>query len=104
MRAATATRRSTAGRRASPPGPPAAQVDDARRASPTTGPRRARRDVYCYFDDDVKVHAPCDAARLAARLGLPSGLSADGRFVPPPGLAPPRRRAPGFAARRSAGT
>ena len=77
------------------------QVDDARRASGTPAPRRARRDVYCYFDNDVKVHAPYDAAHLAARLGLPGGLSADGRFEPPPGLAPPRRRAPGFPAGRA---
>jgi uncharacterized protein YecE (DUF72 family) len=28
------------------------------------------RDVYVYFDNDIKVHAPFDAARLAARLGV----------------------------------
>jgi uncharacterized protein YecE (DUF72 family) len=28
------------------------------------------RDVVVYFDNDVKVHAPFDAQRLAARLGL----------------------------------
>jgi uncharacterized protein YecE (DUF72 family) len=54
-----------------------AQVDDARLASPTAGPRRARRDVYCYFDNDVKVHAPYDAARLAARLGVFMALQAE---------------------------
>jgi uncharacterized protein YecE (DUF72 family) len=31
--------------------------------------RRARRDVFVYFDNDVKVRAPFDAARLAAKLG-----------------------------------
>lgn len=32
-------------------------------------PRRAkRRDVYVYFDNDVKVHAPYDAMSLAARV------------------------------------
>lgn len=36
--------------------------------------RDAALDVYVYFDNDVKVHAPYDAAALAARLGLPSGL------------------------------
>jgi uncharacterized protein YecE (DUF72 family) len=28
------------------------------------------RDVYCYFDNDMKVKAPFDALRLMARLGL----------------------------------
>jgi uncharacterized protein YecE (DUF72 family) len=51
------------------------QVDGARRASPRAAPRRARRDVFCYFDNDVKVHAPYDAARLAARLGVPTGMA-----------------------------
>lgn len=37
---------------------------------------RDARDVYVYFDNDVKVHAPYDAAALLARLGLPSGLGA----------------------------
>jgi uncharacterized protein YecE (DUF72 family) len=32
---------------------------------------RTRRDAYVYFDNDAKVHAPHDALRLAARLGLP---------------------------------
>jgi uncharacterized protein YecE (DUF72 family) len=27
------------------------------------------RDVYVYFDNDIKVHAPFDAARLAERVG-----------------------------------
>jgi uncharacterized protein YecE (DUF72 family) len=72
------------------------QVADARLASPRPAPRRARRDVYCYFDNDVKVHAPYDAAHLAARLGLPTGLDGRERFVPPPGLEPPRAKSPPF--------
>ena len=35
-----------------------------------SGPKGAR-DVYVYFDNDAKVHAPFDAARLAERVGLP---------------------------------
>jgi uncharacterized protein YecE (DUF72 family) len=31
-------------------------------------PRRARRDVYVYFDNDAKVHAPYDAMSLAAKV------------------------------------
>jgi hypothetical protein len=58
--------------------------------------------VYCYFDNDVKVHAPFDAARLARRLGLPTGLSGDQRFVPPPGLEPPRPRSPPIRRRGAA--
>jgi hypothetical protein len=42
------------------------------------------------------VHAPYDAARLAARLGVATGLVAGDRFGPPPGLAPPRTRWPAF--------
>src|SRR4051812_30312236 len=42
---------------------------DARRASAKPAPARARRDVYCYFDNDMKVHAPFDAEALRARLG-----------------------------------
>ncbi len=33
-------------------------------------PRRRARDVYCYFDNDVKVRAPYDARRLMQKLGL----------------------------------
>jgi uncharacterized protein YecE (DUF72 family) len=66
------------------------QVADARLAGRSNGRARARRDVYCYFDNDVKVHAPYDAAHLAARLGLATGLDANERFVVPPHLAPRR--------------
>ena len=50
---------------------------DAHRIS-KAGPRRRReRDVYCYFDNDVKVRAPLDARSLMTRLRLswnvPSG-------------------------------
>lgn len=32
----------------------------------------AHGDVYCYFDNDIKVHAPYDAQRLMKALGLTS--------------------------------
>jgi uncharacterized protein YecE (DUF72 family) len=45
--------------------PPNAKLAGART------PRRADgRDVYAYFDNDAKVHAPFDAIALATRLGL----------------------------------
>jgi len=56
------------------------QVSDANVASKRSTPKRARRDIYCYFDNDMKVHAPYDAARLAALLNEPSALDAKGRF------------------------
>ena len=45
------------------------QLPGAKLASPRPA-RRGRRDVFCYFDNDMKVHAPHDAARLAQRLGV----------------------------------
>ncbi|MDB5963968.1 MAG: hypothetical protein JWQ72_468 [Polaromonas sp.] len=48
---------------------------DAQRVSSRGPPKRASRDVYCYFDNDQKVRAPFDAQRLMARLeerALPS--------------------------------
>ena len=74
------------------------QVDDAHLASPTAAPRRARRDVYCYFDNDVKVHAPYDAAALSRKLGLPSPIGPRGAEVPQEFLDKPRERALGFGA------
>ncbi|MFM0056929.1 DUF72 domain-containing protein [Paraburkholderia phytofirmans] len=47
------------------------QPADARLIAPhLRPPARARRDVYCYFDNDAKTHAPFDAQRLMERLGL----------------------------------
>lgn len=36
--------------------------------------KRAGRDVFCYFDNDVKVHAPYDARALLERLKLADAL------------------------------
>ncbi|MEB1549673.1 DUF72 domain-containing protein [Xanthomonas campestris pv. campestris] len=44
---------------------------DAQRVGPRAS-KRARRDVYCYFDNDMKVHAPFDARGLMQRLDLPT--------------------------------
>ncbi|GAA5482969.1 DUF72 domain-containing protein [Haloferula sargassicola] len=38
--------------------------------APRLPPRKSGRDVYVYFDNDIKVHAPFDAMSLASRLGL----------------------------------
>jgi uncharacterized protein YecE (DUF72 family) len=46
------------------------QPGDAALAAPNAKPLGASaRDVYVYFDNDVKVRAPFDAMNLAARLG-----------------------------------
>jgi uncharacterized protein YecE (DUF72 family) len=46
------------------------EVGDARKIEPTrpVTARRKGRDVYVYFDNDVKVHAPFDAKALAQRV------------------------------------
>jgi uncharacterized protein YecE (DUF72 family) len=44
------------------------QPSDAKTTSTKAAPRRKKRDVYVYFDNDIKVHAPTDAARLERRL------------------------------------
>jgi uncharacterized protein YecE (DUF72 family) len=43
---------------------------DARRAEGPPPRKRAARDVYCYFDNDIKVRAPFDADRLGTMLGV----------------------------------
>jgi len=43
---------------------------DARKVSTARPPKRAARDVYVYFDNDAKAHAPRDALALVQRLGL----------------------------------
>lgn len=43
---------------------------DAHRISREPPPARRSRDVYCYFDNDVKVRAPFDALSLMRKLGL----------------------------------
>src|SRR5688572_31568237 len=49
---------------------------DAKLISSKAGARRLSRDVYCYFDNDVKVRAPIDAHNLMRKLGLPVTLDA----------------------------
>jgi uncharacterized protein YecE (DUF72 family) len=49
--------------------PADARLVAARRKSKS----RQARDVFVYFDNDVKVRSPMDAMNLARRLGLPAG-------------------------------
>jgi uncharacterized protein YecE (DUF72 family) len=44
------------------------EASDGEFASTKNGTRHARRDVFVYFDNDVKVRAPRDAKRLQARV------------------------------------
>jgi uncharacterized protein YecE (DUF72 family) len=48
---------------------------DAQRISDKPAPKRASRDIYCYFDNDIKVRAPFDARRLIDRLDLKLDLA-----------------------------
>ncbi len=49
------------------------EPDDAQRIAERS-PISSSRDVYCYFDNDIKVKAPFDARRLIDKLGLGEGL------------------------------
>ena len=44
------------------------EPDAPRRILDANAPRRARRDVFCYFDNTAKEHAPRNAQRMAAML------------------------------------
>ena len=46
------------------------EPNDAAKIDASPAPPLPSRDVYCYFDNDAKVHAPFDAMRLMAMLGL----------------------------------
>ena len=41
---------------------------DARKIADLAPPPRKSRDVYCYFDNEAKVHAPFDAMKLMRKL------------------------------------
>lgn len=45
---------------------------DAVRISKRRAPARKQRDVFVYFDNDAKVHAPFDALALSRALGRPT--------------------------------
>jgi uncharacterized protein YecE (DUF72 family) len=46
------------------------ELPSAKKIAALAPPRRRSRDVYCYFDNDMKVKAPFDALRLIEKLGL----------------------------------
>lgn len=51
------------------------QPDDAQLIAELKPPARKSRDVFCYFDNDIKVKAPFDARKLIGRLKLEEGLA-----------------------------
>ena len=53
-----------------------AEPRDARRISRERAVAAHARDVYCYFDNTDKVHAPANAMELMAKLDLPWGAAA----------------------------
>ena len=61
------------------------QPEDAQLVSSKAAPKRASRDVFCYFDNDVKVRAPFDARRLIEKLGLDPEGKLTPLGPPPPG-------------------
>ena len=52
------------------------QPDDAHLICPARHYRSTPRDVYCYFDNDVKVRAPFDSRALLEKFGLADALPA----------------------------
>jgi uncharacterized protein YecE (DUF72 family) len=72
-----------------------AMPDDGARIARAAAKARSGRDVFCYFDNTDKVHAPYNARRLLSQLGItcapePSAGSPDGATV---SATPKTRRA-----------
>ena len=65
---------------------------DAHRISDGPMPPRRARDVYCYFDNDVKVNAPFDALTLTRKLGLETAGPLRARRRPGRPSSPARER------------
>lgn len=82
------------------------EPDDAVHVAEGEPVRMHSRDVFCYFDNDVKVRAPFDAQALMARLGIAPLADAQARDMSeahePPRLASDRRRRPAHARAPSA--
>ena len=53
------------------------QARGARLVIDGAAPKLAHRDVYVYFDNDIKVHAPYDALRLMRKLGTLAAPASD---------------------------
>ncbi|MCC2973467.1 DUF72 domain-containing protein [Massilia sp. IC2-476] len=51
------------------------QPEGARLVLPAAAAKAKARDVYCYFDNDIKVHAPYDAKRLIAAVDALAGTN-----------------------------
>ena len=51
------------------------QPSDAQLIAQLQPPAAQSRDVFCYFDNDIKVKAPFDARKLLRRLDLENGLA-----------------------------
>jgi uncharacterized protein YecE (DUF72 family) len=80
------------------------EPDDAKRTLDKPCKRAKCRDVYAYFDNDVKVRAPFDAMTLATKLQVAGGQRPpdESRGRRPPASAiteEPRTRWPGFRRR-----
>jgi uncharacterized protein YecE (DUF72 family) len=75
------------------------QPEDAVTVSGRKPAAATARDVYCYFDNDVKVHAPFDANALARRLGLTEQRLERQGPAPEQGFEAVRTQWPGFAGR-----
>ncbi|MBC3255121.1 DUF72 domain-containing protein [Pseudomonas paralactis] len=65
------------------------QPTDAHLVAPQRKPRvRKQRDVFCFFDNDIKVRAPFDARQLLQRFGLDKHLLTAPGQLPEPGVLP----------------
>ncbi|MBK5479587.1 DUF72 domain-containing protein [Pseudomonas sp. TH21] len=65
------------------------QPTDAHLVDPQRKPAaRKQREVFCFFDNDIKVRAPFDARQLLGRFGLDKHLLTEPGKLPEPGVLP----------------
>ncbi|MBI6909904.1 DUF72 domain-containing protein [Pseudomonas palleroniana] len=65
------------------------QPADAHLVAPQRKPRALKqREVFCFFDNDIKVRAPFDARQLLQRFGLDKHLVTTPGTLPEPGVLP----------------